>query len=72
MSALLELVTLFVEDGSLAVAILVLVGIVKTLLLEFGLKPATSSFFLLFGLLVLLLENVFRSARKIRAEKKSC
>lgn len=59
-----ELLGLFVDDGSLAAAILVLVGLVG-LLREAGAIGAPLAGGLLFGgLVVILLENVRRSARR--------
>ncbi len=60
---LAALVGLFVEDGSLALAILGLVG--GILLLRFGLElePRAAGALLLAGALALLIENVMRSNR---------
>ena len=59
-----ELLGLFVDDGSLAAAILVLVGVLG-LLRETGAIGAPLAGGLLFGgLVVILLENVRRSARR--------
>ena len=58
-----ELLGLFVDDGSLAAAILVLVGVVA-LLRRAGVVGGPLAGGLLFGgLVVILLENVRRSAR---------
>jgi hypothetical protein len=54
---------LFVEDGSLALAILALVGGVALLRLGFELDSLAAGGLLLAGPLALLVENVIRSNR---------
>jgi hypothetical protein len=55
---------LFVEDGSLALAILALVGGVGILRFWLALDPLAAGGLLLVGPLALLVENVLRSHRK--------
>ena len=64
-----ELFGLFVDDGSLAVAILALVAALAALA-RFGLvSPLLGGGLLALGLAGLLLENLFRSARKFAARR---
>jgi hypothetical protein len=64
MKALEELIGLFVEDGSLAIAIIVWIGVAALLFphLPGGISWRAPVLFL--GLGLLLFENVWRSARK--------
>ncbi len=59
-----EVLGLFVDDGSLAAAILVLVGLVATLRGRGLIGPALGGGVLFGGLVVILLENVRRSSRR--------
>ena len=63
-----ELVSLFIEDGSLAVAILVWLGLTGLVLARFeSLRPWQAA--LLFaGLAVILVENTWRRARSGQAK----
>ena len=64
MTAVEEIFGLFVEDGSLAIGILVWLAVVA---FGFPLIPAIWPFrgpLLFLGLILLLLENVWRSAKK--------
>lgn len=59
-----EVFGLFIDDGSLAIAILILVGIVAVIALG-GAAPAWVSGGLLFiGCVLVLVENVARRARR--------
>jgi hypothetical protein len=59
-----EFVGLFIDDGSLAIAILVAVGLIAALL-HYGLMPPIVGGLLLFlGLAAILIENLLRSARR--------
>ena len=60
---LAALVGLFVEDGSLALAILGLVGGILLLRFWLELEPRAAGALLLAGALALLIENVMRSNR---------
>jgi hypothetical protein len=58
---------LFVDDGSLALAIVILIAGL-TVAVEFGaLTPLAGSIALLAGCVVLLVESVFRAARRKKA-----
>jgi hypothetical protein len=59
-----EIIGLFVEDGSLAVGILVWIGAAALLLPRLPKDAPWSGPLLFLGLALLLLENVRRSARK--------
>ncbi|MDE2334321.1 MAG: hypothetical protein KGK10_07265 [Rhodospirillales bacterium] len=59
-----EVLGLFVDDGSLAAAILVLVGLVATLRGRGLIGPAVGGGLLFGGLVVILLENIRRSTRR--------
>ena len=60
---LAALAGLFVEDGSLALAILGLVGGILLLRFWLALEPRAAGALLLAGALALLIENVMRSNR---------
>ncbi len=59
-----EFLGLFVDDGSLAAAILVLVGLVALLRNYDVIAPPLGGGLLFGGLVVILLENIRRSARR--------
>ena len=60
-----ELFGLFVDDGSLAIAILALVALVAVLL-HFGLfTPLVGGGLLVLGLAALMLENLLRAVRRL-------
>jgi hypothetical protein len=61
-----EIVGLFIDDGSLAIAILVWVAIVALLLPALGLPEVWRAIFLFVGCVVILIENVARSVRRRR------
>jgi hypothetical protein len=64
LSAILrELLGLFVDDGSLAIAILGWVAIVAALMRLAGVSGALSGGLLFVGLAAILIENVWRAAR---------
>ena len=58
-----ELVGLFVDDGSLAVAVLAWLLVSGLLLPRLGLPPAWPPLVLAVGLLAILAESVLRAAR---------
>ncbi|MCW3094650.1 MAG: hypothetical protein JWL77_268 [Chthonomonadaceae bacterium] len=62
--AVKEVYGLFVEDGSLAVTILVWIGIAALLLSHLPLNSIWRAPVLFLGIVVLLLENVWRAALK--------
>ena len=59
-----EFIGLFVDDGSLAVAILVWVGVSWQILPRLGLPPAWGGIALFVGLALILLESAVRRARR--------
>ncbi|MBV9637654.1 MAG: hypothetical protein JOZ40_23755 [Methylobacteriaceae bacterium] len=59
-----ELYGLFVDDGSLAVAILVLIGVIAVLRLTLPLSPNVIGPAIFIGCAAILVENVLRRARK--------
>ena len=68
--ALEEIFGLFVEDGSLAIGILVWIGIAAAIFSRLPVGTAWRAPILFVGLLLILTENVLRSARKhLRAQK---
>ena len=58
-----ELFGLFVDDGSLALAILAWVAIVAALMRLAGVSGAVGGGLLFLGLAAILIENVWRAAR---------
>jgi len=66
-SALRELLGLFVDDGSLAIAILAWIGIVALALPALGLPGLWRAIALFLGCALILAENVARSARRSRS-----
>lgn len=63
MHLLRELLALFVDDGSLALAILTIVGIAGALSVAFPLSSFVTGSFLVVGCVAALLENVLRASR---------
>jgi len=63
-AVLTELFGLFVDDGSLAVAILAWVGVFGLARAGFGLDGQWSGVLLFAGLVAILFENVLRRARR--------
>lgn len=68
-TVLKELFGLFVDDGSLALAILALIGALAALQYFSALSPAVGGGVLFLGLAILLVENVMRSARRVDARR---
>jgi hypothetical protein len=64
MNALKELLALFVDDGSLALAILALIACADLVLPAAGWSPATNAIVFYGACLAVLLENVLRRARR--------
>jgi membrane protein implicated in regulation of membrane protease activity len=62
-----EIVGLFIDDGSLAIAILVWIAIVALLLPALGLPEVWRAILLFVGCVVILIENVARSVRRRRS-----
>ena len=60
----IELLGLFVDDGSLALAILAWVAIIAGLLSVSALPASVTGIVLFAGLVAILIENVLRRARK--------
>jgi len=59
-----EFIGLFVDDGSLAVAVLVWVGVAWLLLPRLGLAEDWAAPILFIGLALILVESAFRRARQ--------
>jgi hypothetical protein len=59
-----ELIGLFIEDGSFAVAIVVWLGLVWFALPRVSLPPVLQGPVLFAGLLAIMLESVLRAARR--------
>jgi hypothetical protein len=64
-----QLFGLFVDDGSLAIAILALIGALAALQHSRALSPEVGGLVLFFGLAILLVENVWRSVRRFDATR---
>jgi hypothetical protein len=62
-----EAIGMFVDDGSLAIALLVIVAIATWVSLQFEHASAMIAVILLVGCLVALAENVIRTVRKAAA-----
>jgi hypothetical protein len=63
-SILREVFGLFVDDGSLAIAVLAWIGIVAFALPALGLPASMRAIILFIGCALILAENVARSARR--------
>ena len=61
-----ELIGLFIDDGSLALAIVVLIGAIALLLKTALLAPLVGGVLIFVGLVLILAENLIRSARRLR------
>jgi hypothetical protein len=59
-----QLFAIFVDDGSLAIAIVVVVAFAATLSFVFHLSPVMFGAALVFGTIFALLENILRVCRK--------
>ena len=64
LTVLKELLGLFVDDGSLAIAILAWVGIVAALVRLAGLSPTIGGALLFVGLGAVLVENIWRATKQ--------
>jgi hypothetical protein len=62
-----EIFGLFVDDGSLAIAILVWIGIVAVALPALGITDVWRAGILFIGSIAILIENVVRSVRRSRS-----
>lgn len=62
-----EVFGLFVDDGSLAIAILIWIGVVALALPALGLPEVWRAIILFAGCIAILVENVARSARRSRS-----
>jgi hypothetical protein len=62
-----ELIGLFIDDGSLAIGILVWIAIVALALPALGVPEVWRPILLFIGCVVILIENVTRSARRSRS-----
>ncbi|HLK55255.1 MAG TPA: hypothetical protein VKU00_01745 [Chthonomonadaceae bacterium] len=65
-TAILEIYGLFVEDGSLAVAVLLWVAVAALILPRWSGGAAWHAPLFCLGIAIILLENVWRSARRKR------
>ena len=66
-AAIAELIGMFIDDGQLALTLVALIAVV-TLLVKFaGIGGLAGSFLLLAGAIGLLVESVYRGARRKRA-----
>jgi hypothetical protein len=63
-SAATEFVALFIDDGALAIAVLVLIGGVAAAVNAAALAPLAGGVLLLVGCIVILVESVHRVARR--------
>ncbi len=59
-----ELVGLFVDDGSLAISVLVWIALCWAVLPRLGLPPLLPPLILFAGLALILVENTLRGARR--------
>jgi hypothetical protein len=59
-----EFVALFIDDGALAIAVLVLIGGVAAAVKAAALAPLAGGVLLLVGCIVILVESVHRVARR--------
>jgi len=64
------LIGLFIDDGSLALAILGLIAIVTVAVKVGWLPPLAGSLLLLAGCIALILESVYRAARRKLADRR--
>ena len=63
------LIGLFIDDGSLALAILSLIAVATVAVKAGWLSPLAGGLLLLAGCIALILESVFRAARRKLAER---
>jgi hypothetical protein len=66
-AALAAIAGLFVDDGSLALAIVILIAVLAVAVKSGSLTPLAGGIALLAGCVVLLVESVFRAARRKKA-----
>ena len=66
-ATLAELVGMFIDDGQLALTLVVLIVVVTLLVKAAGISPLLGGFLLLAGAIGLLIECVYRDARRKRA-----
>jgi len=63
-AAIAELVGLFIDDGQLALTLVVLIGLVTLSVKLAWIAPLAGGFLLLAGCICLLLESVYRHSRR--------
>ncbi len=68
-SIFLGLVSLFIDDGSFALAIVALIVAATVAVKAAGISPLWGGILLLFGCIILLLESVYRAARRKLANR---
>jgi hypothetical protein len=67
-TALAELVGMFIDDGQLALTLIVLISVVTLAVKSAWIGPLAAGIALLAGCIALLLESVFRHARREAAK----
>jgi len=63
-TALADLVGMFIDDGQLALTLIALIAVVTLLVKSAWIAPLAGGLLLLAGCIVLLLESVYRHARR--------
>ena len=69
-ATLAELVGMFIDDGRLALTLVALIVVVTLLVKAAGIGPLAGGLLLLAGCILLLLESVYRDARRKSAGTK--
>jgi len=69
-ATLAELVGMFIDDGRLALTLVALIVVVTLLVKTVGIGPLAGGLLLLAGCILLLLESVYRDARRKSAGTK--
>jgi hypothetical protein len=63
-ATLAELIGMFIDDGQLALTLVALIVVVTLLVKTVGIGPLAGGLLLLAGCILLLLESVYRDARR--------
>ena len=69
-ATLAELIGMFIDDGQLALTLVALIVVVTLLVKAMGIGPLAGGLLLLAGCILLLLESVYRDARRKSAGTK--
>ena len=69
-ATLAELLGMFIDDGRLALTLVALIAVVTLLVKAAGIAPLAGGLLLLAGCILLLLESVYRDARRKSAGTK--